>query len=312
LNNIAIFGAAGAIGHSIAAELDRRQSLYRVVGRDRDKLAKTFPKADAVAADLNSPDSAEWAASGIDTIFYTAGVPYNQFRLHPVLMQNTVNAAIQAGVERLIVVSSVYSYGSPRTPKVAETHPREPRAKKGQLRKQQEDIALDVHQAGHLQAAVVHLPDFYGPHAGLSIANPIFRAALDGKRADWLGSPDLPHEFIYVPDAGPVLLDLAARESSYGERWNLGGAATITARNFITRIFQLAGREPQFRSASKLMLRAAGLFNPFMRELVEMFYLQETPVILNDSKLHNHIETVPKTPYDEGIPATLEWMRHSP
>jgi nucleoside-diphosphate-sugar epimerase len=224
-------------------------------------------------------------------------------------MQNTVNAALQAGVERLVVVSSVYSYGSPRAPRIAETHPREPRAHKGQMRLSQEDIALDVHQAGHIQAAVVHLPDFYGPHAGLSVANPIFRAALDGKRADWLGSPDLPHEFIYVPDAGPVLLDLAARESSYGERWNLGGAGTISARDFITRIYQLAGREPQFRSASKLMLRAAGLFNPFMRELVEMFYLQETPVVLDDAKLQRHLGVVHKTPYPEGIPATLEWVR---
>jgi nucleoside-diphosphate-sugar epimerase len=289
--------------------LDGRGMQYRVVGRDRDKLASAFPKADAVAADLSSGDSAEWAASGVDTIFYAVGVPYNEFRQHPVLMQNAVTAAIKSGVERIIVVSSVYSYGSPRRAKVDETHPREPRARKGQMRKQQEDIVMDAHAGGHISATVVHLPDFYGPHAELTLANPIFRAALAGKRADWLGSLDLPHEFIYVPDAGPVLVDLAALDNSYGERWNLGGAGTITGRDFMTRIYELAGNKPQWRAASKTMLRAVGLFSPFMRELVEMFYLQETPVVLDDSKLHRHLGGFRKTSYEEGIPATMDWIK---
>jgi hypothetical protein len=51
-----------------------------------------------------------------------------------------------------------------------------------------------------------------------------------------------------------------------------------------------------------------GWFNPTMREVIEMLYLQETPVILDDSKLMSGI-TVRKTSYDEGIQLTLDWMR---
>jgi nucleoside-diphosphate-sugar epimerase len=46
-----------------------------------------------------------------------------------------------------------------------------------------------------------------------------------------------------------------------------------------------------------------------MRELPEMLYLQETPVMLDDEKLRRKLEQVHKTSYDEGIKLTLDWMR---
>ncbi|MBS1873659.1 MAG: NAD(P)H-binding protein [Acidobacteria bacterium] len=310
MKNIAIFGAAGAIGHSIAAELDRRGLPFRAVGRNRERLAREYPKADCVAADLMDSEAAEWAASSVDTIFYTVGVSsYTDFPKHLTAMRATIEAAVKAGVERILVVSSVYGYGSPLTPKVAETHPREPAARKGKIRKEQEDIAMEAHRAGRIHAAVVHLPDFYGPYAELSLAHQVFGPALAGKRATWLGSVDLPHEFIYVPDAGAPLVELASREAAWGERWNLGGAGTILARDFITRIYQEVGRKPRWMAASKMMLWLMSPFNSLMRELIEMQYLVETPVILDDSKLERLLGGLYKTPYEAGIRSTIEWMR---
>jgi nucleoside-diphosphate-sugar epimerase len=57
------------------------------------------------------------------------------------------------------------------------------------------------------------------------------------------------------------------------------------------------------------MLRLAGLFNAELRELVEMRYLAETPVILDDSKLRRHLGEVRKTPYAEGIRQSWDWYR---
>ncbi len=312
MKNIAIFGAAGAIGHSIAAELDRRGVPFRAVGRNRERLSKEYPKADCVSADLGKAEAAEWAAGGIDTIFYTVGVSsYTDFPKHPVMMRASVDGAVKAGVERILVVSSVYGYGVPETPKVAETHPRRPRARKGKLRKEQEDIALEADAAGHIRASVVHLPDFYGPHAELSLAHQVFGPALKGGRANWLGSVDLPHEFIYVPDAGGPIVDLAARDDSWSQRWNLGGAGAITGREFITRVYQEVGHKPRWLAASKTMLRLLGLFDANMRELVELHYLVETPLILDDSKLERHLGGLKKTSYEEGIRETVAWMRRA-
>jgi hypothetical protein len=60
------------------------------------------------------------------------------------------------------------------------------------------------------------------------------------------------------------------------------------------------------------LLKIMGWFNPTMAEVVEMLYLQETPVILDDSKLRGRLGEVHKTPYDRGIQQTLEWMRTTP
>src|ERR1035441_6189098 len=108
------------------------------------------------------------------------------------------------GGGRLVLPSSVYGYGVPRTSRVAETHAREPHTRKGKYRKEQEDLVMEAHAPGALQGMIVRLPDFYGPHADLGLANPIFRAALAGKTANWAGPVNTEHEFVYVPDTGPV------------------------------------------------------------------------------------------------------------
>jgi len=314
MDKVAIFGAAGPIGRYVGMELDRRGIPFRAVGRTASKLEEAFGKlrnAEVVAADLSDPGGARQAASGVDTIVYAVGAPYTAFHMHPALMRITVDAAAATGVARLVVISSVYSYGVPQTQRVAETHPRLPVAVKGQMRKQQEDIAMSAHERGPLRSMVVRLAAFYGPHADNGLANPIFRAALAGKTANWLGPIGALHEFVFVPDAGPVIAELASRDDCYGEAWNFAGPGEISALAFIQKVYQAVGREPKFRSAGRTLLRMLGWFNPLMRELPEMLYLQETPVLLDDEKLCRELGEVHKTSYDEGIKLTLDWMRHA-
>jgi len=312
IRKLAIFGAAGAIGHALAPELARRGIAFRAVGRRRQTLADAFgglAGAEIVDADLSDPQQAERAAQGVDTIVYAVGVPYTDFDQHPVLMRTTLEAAVRAGVARLLLVTGIYTYGVPRTSRVAETHPREPDSHKGQCRKQQEDMVTEAHQRRGLRTMVVRLPDFYGPHTGRSMAGRIFGSALDGKTANWVGPASTPHEFIFVPDTAPVLAELAGRQDCYGEEWNLGGVETISGIDFMTRVYRAAGRDPDYRSVGRTMLKMAGAVNPMLKELVEMLYLQETPVILDDRKLAATLGILAKTSYDDGIRRTLEWMR---
>ena len=65
-------------------------------------------------------------------------------------------------------------------------------------------------------------------------------------------------------------------------------------------------QKPRLRVAGKFMLRALGLFNPFLREVVEMHYLWTTPVKLDDTRLRQLLSILHKTPYAEGIRATIE------
>jgi len=315
MNKAAIFGASGPIGRFVGLELDRRGIPFRAVGRTASKLTDAFgklPHAEVVAADLSDAGGAAQAARGVDTIIYTLGVTYTEFPLYPKLMRVAMDAAASAGVARFLLVTGVYSYGVPQTQRVAETHPRNPVAVKGQLRKEQEDLLMAAGERGLFKTMIVRLPDFYGPYADTSLANPVFRAALAGKTANWIGPVSTLHEFLFVPDAGPVIVELASRDDCYGEAWNFAGADAITTLAFIQKIYQAAGRQPKFRTAGRTMLRVLGWFNPLMRELPEMLYLQETPVLLDDEKLRSKLGGAHKTTYDDGIRQTLEWMRRHP
>lgn len=311
MKEIALFGASGAIGRSIADALRSQGKNYRVVGRSQRALARDFgsdPLAETVEWNPNDPASVRAAARGVDTIFYLVGVPYNEFQLHPVIMKQTLDGAIAEGVKRIVLVGTVYPYGRPQTTPVTENHPREPHTFKGQKRKEQEDLLLEADAKGLIRGAVLRLPDFYGPGVENSFLWSAFKAAATGKRAPMVGPVDTPHEFVFVPDVGPVALALAGQERAYGKWWNFAGAGTATQREMAEQIFAAAGSKPKIMASGKWMLRLAGHFNPFMREMVEMHYLLTTPIILDDSALNELLGGVHKTSYADGIKQTLAAM----
>lgn len=306
--SIALFGAAGAIGQSLATALRQQGRAYRVVGRSEASLRQTFgadPLAEIVPWNPDSTGSVEAAAHGVDTLVYLVGVNYWQFALHPELMRRTLDGAIAAGVRRIVLIGTVYPYGKAQAHAVKEDHPRNPHTFKGRMRKAQEDLLLQAHAQGRIEAAVLRLPDFYGPGVHNSLLHGAFEAAARGGRADMVGPLDRPHEFVYVPDVGPVVARLIGTPQAFGKVWHLAGAGAITQRDVVSEIERLTGRPLKLRVAGKTALRLAGLFNPFMRELAEMHYLLTDPLIMEDSALHALLGTIAKTPYAQGIRATL-------
>ena len=312
MSKIALFGAAGAIGQSIANALAAKGQPYRVVGRSEASLRKSFgadPLAEVVTWNPDSPESVKAAASGIDTLIYLVGVNYWQFELHPQLMRKTLEGAIAAGVRNVILIGTVYPYGRARTTPVREDHPREPHTFKGRMRKEQEDILLQAHAAGRINATVLRLPDFYGPGVEPSLLHRPAVAAVKGGTADMIGPIDRPHEFVFVPDVGPVVARLAETPAAFGHVWHLAGAGATTQRELVDEMQRQTGRKIPLRVAGKTTLRVLGLFNRLMREMVEMNYLMTEPLFMDDSALQRLIGPLHKTPYVEGVRQTLAAIR---
>jgi len=304
VGKVGLFGAAGAIGRSIAVALRAAGRDYRVIGRSRAPLEAAFgqdPHAEIVTWSPDDPASIAAAAQGLQTAVYLVGVPYDQFASHPPLMAKTLAGLAAAGVERLILIGTVYPYGRARSNPVTEDHPREPHTFKGQMRLTQENLVLDAHGRDGLSTLVLRLPDFYGPGVERSFLHGVFEGAARGTRAQVIGPLDVPHEFVFVPDVGPVVETLTRTPDAYGQWLHLAGAGTITQREVATRAYALAGREPKLMVAGKPMLRVLGLFNPIVRELVEMNYLMTDPIVLDDSALGALIGPIGKTSYDNGI-----------
>jgi nucleoside-diphosphate-sugar epimerase len=304
VGKVALWGAAGAIGQSVAAALRAQGRRYRVVGRSAESLQRAFgsdPLAEIATWDPSDAASVRAAAESIETIVYLVGVDYTRFELHPVLMRATLDGAIAAGVQRFLLVGTVYPYGVPQTPSVSENHPRTPNTFKGRMRKEQEDLLLAADRDGRIGGTVLRLPDFYGPGVASSLLNELFSAATTGKTAHLIGPIDRPHEFVYVPDVGPVIARLIDEPRAYGHVWHLAGAGVTTQRQMVERVERQTGRTIKTMVVGKNMLRVLGVINPLMRELVEMNYLMTSPVLLDDSALNELLGPIHKTSYDDGV-----------
>ncbi|WMY06911.1 NAD-dependent epimerase/dehydratase family protein [Paraburkholderia phenoliruptrix] len=308
MSKVALFGAAGVIGQSIAAALRSEGRPYRVVGRSEPGLRKAFgadPLAEIVTWNPDSPASVQAAARDVETLIYMVGVNYWQFELHPELMRKTIDGAVAAGVKNIILIGTVYPYGMAKANPVREDHPREPHTFKGRMRKAQEDLLIAAHTDGRINATVLRLPDFYGPGVEASLLHRAALAAVNGGTADMVGPIDCPHEFVFVPDVGPVVVTLLATPAAFGKIWNLAGPGVTTQRELVSEMERQTGTKLKLRVATKTMLRLIGLFNPFMREMVEMNYLMTDPLFMDDSALQELIGPIRKTPYVEGIRQTL-------
>jgi uncharacterized protein YbjT (DUF2867 family) len=106
IRKAAIFGAAGAIGQSLAPELERRGIPFRVVGRSKARLQQSFGNlshAEIFDGDIGDLRTAGAAAREVDTIFYCVGVPYPSFHLHPILTRTALEAAATMKVQRFVL-----------------------------------------------------------------------------------------------------------------------------------------------------------------------------------------------------------------
>jgi nucleoside-diphosphate-sugar epimerase len=308
MDKVALLGAAGAIGKSISDALRKTGTRYRVIGRSVTALEKAFgddPLAEIKTWNPDDPASVRHGLEGVDATVYLVGVNYWQFELHPVLMRKTLEGAMAAGVRRILLIGTVYPYGRPKSASVNEDHPRNPHTFKGRMRKEQEDILFAAHESGKIQACVLRLPDFYGPGVDRSFLWSAFQAARKGGRAQLVGPIDTPHQFVFVPDVGPIVVRLLETDGAWGHVWHFAGSGTATQRQLIQKIFAAAGKPAKTLVAGKTTLRLMGLFNPMMREMVEMHYLQTDPVLLDDSRLQKLLGGIERTTYDEGIRRTL-------
>lgn len=311
MGKIALLGAAGAIGTTVAEALRSEGTPHRVVGRSEERLRRTFdgdPFAEVKVWNLDDGISIRRALDGVETAIYLIGVNYWQFELHPVLMRKILGQAQAAGVKRTLLIGTVYPYGRPQSNPVSEDHSRNPQTFKGRMRKEQEDILFAAHEAGEMQTCELRLPDFYGPNVDKSLLWGAFVAAKKGRRAQLVGPIDAPHQFVFVPDVGPIVCRLLATDSAWGHAWNFAGSGTATQRELVTKIYAMAGSPLRMMVAGKTILRVMGLFNPLMREMVEMHYLQTDPVLMDDSRLERLLGGLKRTSYDEGIRLTLETM----
>ena len=304
-----VFGS-GPVGRATAVALVGRGLPVRIVNRrgreafGRD--AEALRDVDVATGEVTDAAFATRAAQGAASVYQTLNPEYHRWAEDFPPLQRSVLAAAEANGARFVNMDNVYSYGRPGGRPLTEESPQEPHTRKGRVRLDMADELWAAHRAGRVEVVSGRASDYYGPGAGIAspLGDRVLGRVVAGKKVSLFGDPDLVHSYTYLPDIGEGLAVLGTRAGVTGSAWHLPNVPEPwTSRAMVEELSRLAGTSPRIGSLPKIVLRTVGIFNPTVRELVEMAYEFEEPFVVDSSRIA--ALGVRATPISEALERTV-------
>jgi nucleoside-diphosphate-sugar epimerase len=300
----------GAVGMAVMDALVQSGRRVRMV--NRSGRASVPEGVEVVGGDAAEPTFTREASAGASVVYFALNPPYDKWpELFPPLQAGVLEGAASAGA-RLVAIENLYMYGLTGGRPLTEDLPYAPNTRKGTVRASMSEELMEAHTSGRVRVAIGRASDFFGPRVIASAAGEqVFGRAVEGKSAQVAGNPNQPHTYTYAPDIGRGLVILGEREEALGQAWHLPSPETLTTRQFVEMIFEEVGKPARLQAAPKIVLRVMGLFNPGMREMIEMLYEFEEPFVVDHSKFEQAFGER-ATPLKEAIGETVGWYRSKP
>ena len=307
-----IVGITGSLGREVAGALLRRGWHVRALHRD--------PAAAAASGTL--PNSIQWvkgdamrasdvieAAHGTALIVHAANPPkYRNWRgLALPMLDNTIAAARIANA-RILLPATIYNFGANAPRVLKENSPQIPATRKGQVRVEME-LMLQKASLYGVRSIVVRAGDFFGPGAGNSwLTQGMIRARDRVRSVFYPGPHEVGHSWAYLPDLAESMMRLieCGQPMRDYEVFNFRG-------HWLERGVQMAEEVCRVRGIDNRRIKpfpwwAIKLASPFVNachEMLEMRYLWQIPLQMDNSKLRALIGSESHTPIAAAVAATL-------
>ncbi len=229
-----------------------------------------------VAGDLSDPDAMRAAMEGCDgaihaAAMYEVGIPESQrpamYEANVVGTENALRAAKDAGVPKVVYVSTVGAFGNTHHRIVDESyeHPRRDYTSYyEQTKVEAHAIAKRMIEEEALPCVIVQPGGVYGPGDTSSIAA-LLDQFLSG-RMPLMPFPELGICLSHVDDIAAGIL-LALDRGATGETYVLSGPAT-TAREAIETVAKLTDRKAPKRSIPVPLMKAMTPIGPLVGKLM--------------------------------------------
>ncbi|MDX8153834.1 NAD-dependent epimerase/dehydratase family protein [Patulibacter brassicae] len=313
---VLVTGAAGFIGAALTGALRGRG--HEVVGVDR----VADPGRGIVAGDVTAPEAWEDALRGCDVVVHAAAVVSNavgledQWRVNVLGTSRVAAAAARAGVRRIVQLSSIRAFsdvGFP--PGVTEEHPVRPDGNPYVDTKiAGEQVVLQAHAAGAIEACVVRPGDVYGPGS-----RPWVLLPLEAIRARQFLLPAMgrgAHSPVYVDDLVAGLVLAITRPAAAGQVVTITGPRTVTAAEYFGHLHRLLGRRGPLVAPTGAAIALAHVADGVNRlrgrrsevNAVSMRYLAR-PGGYSIEKARRLLGYEPLVDLDEGMRRTGDWLR---
>jgi nucleoside-diphosphate-sugar epimerase len=307
-----VIGITGSIGREIAGTLLRRGWRVRALHRD--------PSAARISGAL--PGSVQWikgdamrsndvvaAALGTELIVHAANPPnYRNWRgLALPMLDNTI-AAARTSNARILLPATIYNFGADAPGVLKENSPQIPATRKGQVRVEME-LRLQKSSLYGVRSIVVRAGDFFGPGAGNSwLTRGMVRARGRIRSVYNPGPPEVGHSWAYLPDLAESMARLVEYEgpiSAY-EVFHFRGHWFERGVEMAERVCRVSGASNQrIKPFPWWTIKLAAPFVNACHEMLEMRYLWQVPLQLDNTKMRAFIGEEPHTPIDVALTATL-------
>jgi dihydroflavonol-4-reductase len=257
-------GATGFIGSSLAEALRARGDEVRALVRSPGK-ATALRELGCELVEGELRDVAAGMLAGCDGAIHSAAV----YRVGVTAAEaaamreanvggteRVLDAAIAAGVGRIVYVSTVNDFGDTKGAVVDETHVRPP----GSFVSAYDETKREAHEAARRRAGagapvVVAMPGLvYGPGDTSQMGEQV-RLVMAGK-LPYLSFPTLGMNAVYVEDVVRGIL-LVLDRGRVGEDYVLGGEIS-RAREFVAAAAHAAGRRPPRLTMPTWAIRLSG------------------------------------------------------
>ncbi len=304
-----VFGSTGAYGYAIVRELEKQGKEVLAVCRDLEKGRRMFSKStETIQVDIMSEEQVLRACQGASVVYAGHNFPYSDWKLNYVRSMENIMKGCAKNHSLLVFPGNVYGYGRFKYLPVDENHPHDAISRKGIIRNKIESELMEGHKRGKFNLIIPRFADFYGPNVTNDLYGAMFRNAINGKTSIWPGNADMDHQFTFIGDAARATMELVDNATSHGQVFHVCGK-TISAREFISKIYLNVGSKPRVRVVPKSLIAISGILNSQAMELLELMYEYTEPYVIDDSKFKGLFPSFNYTDYDDGIRQTLQWYR---
>ena len=310
-----VIGITGGIGGEVARVLLARGWQVRALHRNPESVAKAIglgQKIEWIKGDAMRREDVVAAATGISVIVHAVNPPkyHNWAGLVLPMLDNTIAAAKASGA-RVLFPGTIYNFGPDAFPKLSEASPQHPLTVKGRIRVEMEErLRLATVNEG-ARVLIVRAGDYFGPRAGNTwFSQGVLANQRKVRRVFYPGPRNLGHSWAYLPDLAESMARLLDREASLAKfevvhfrgHWLERGADMADA---VCRAAGLSTKK--IHSFPWWAMRLAAPFVEVCREMLEMRYLWNAPVELDNTKLCALIGTESHTPLAAAVARSHEW-----
>jgi len=301
---ITVLGSNGHIGHHAAQAFHDAGYEVTAFGRSnrRPIAGVAFRQGDA-----GSLDDVRDAIADAEIVFNGLNLQYDQWDKGRAEAQlATVIAAMGDSGKTLLYPGNVYNYAASDR-RMTPSTPQRPQTPRGAIRVRSEEALMAASKAGKFQTIILRAGDFFAPHNTADWFDQAMLMDVNKGKIHHLADLDLHHAWAYLPDLARAFVVLADKRQDFGafENFHFAGHY-VTHAQMMAAIQQAVPRPLKVVPMPWLIVRAMGLTNGIMREIVKMRYLWTNEMALVDPRLDAILGPEFATPLNEAIFATVQ------